>query len=1355
MSVVESQAGAQGVQQLTQASEASQSTSLNNVADIYPLSPLQEGMLFHALEAPEQPTHVGQAIGTIEGPLNPEAFREAWTHVSARHQALRTAFVWEGLAAPVQVVRRVAPPPWTFVDLSNKSSLDREREFETWCADDAKRSFDLTAAPLMRLALFSFTESDHRFVWTIHHAIADGWSVSIAVDEAITLARDLMRGAAPKEVDSSQQAQFRSYISWLSRRDREKDESYWRERLKGASGLTTIGSPLLTSAALDRVPISQDLREHTTIEIDPATVDRIAQSARLARVTPNILYQAAWALILSRHASSDDVIYGVTSSGRSAPIKGIENILGLFITTTPTRVTFRDQETVRELLARLQAESVASSTHEHASLVDIQSWSDMPPGEPLFDALFVFGNYKPPSRLSVGGTRLASLRFKTPSSFPLALLLDPLPSGALALTAVTDPRRFDRKTSLGLIEGLHAAAIAVANNMDAQAIALDVLATDVSAELDALGRGITLPADPIDVLSAIVARAKERPQATAVIDAEHAITYDDLIVHAGRLAARLLELGLNPGEPVLVNMARGVEAIAAIVGILYAGGAYAPLDPSYPLARRRWAAVASGARFAVSDTSSRKDFTGLVEISFSELGALEPLSVPVPATPDTAAYVIFTSGSTGSPKGVVVSRANLAYSTEARRLFYNEQPATFLLLSSLAFDSSVVGLFWTLSGGGALYVAERRIEQDVERLALLLHAREITHLLCLPSLYSVLLDEAPAIRRAGLKTVIVAGETCPRDLPSRHRAASLSCRLVNEYGPTEASVWCVAADISAFDGSGEAPIGRPIPGARLRIVDHRGRLAPPGAVGELRIGGPGVAIGYLGLEDETAKRFVESTHGLEYRTGDLVRWRDDEQLDFLGRADGQVKVRGHRVELGEIEAAICDLPGVRVCVVTPVEKAPGVVAHLTAFIERDGMRGAEAGEASAIRAALSESLTEPMRPVAIRTLERLPTLPNGKVDRPALAHLAQLTSISSAKSVVEPRTDIERALAAIWRKVLDLEEVGVTDDFFDLGGDSLKSIRVYAAAKREGVPIDPGDVLELRTIERLAQAVDGVGGTASETPALDGGTEQRAFFLLYGGKRTQQALQAALGQRWRVELLVDHWDETPIAPRATIDALSTDWLARLRKIAPHGPYVLAGYSVGALAATEIGRQLIAEGETVDRLFLLDPMDDPTLFAGVEDTEVSPSSAKRQGLAARIRTTLESVRKRPPREALTFALASLRRAYEVLLLKRVMVARGRLAYWLNRPPPPKVADVYKTAVYDQAYPRHRLRPYPGAMLIFRTYANPANGKDYLWSALARGPYSEERFDCSHIGFRRDPVVLDAWARLLAERLNSEL
>ena len=611
--------------------------------------------------------------------------------------------------------------------------------------------------------------------------------------------------------------------------------------------------------------------------------------------------------LLSRYAGQEDVIYGATVSGRPPALPGIETAVGLFINTLPMRVQATGETPLAEWLAELQQQIIQVQEYEYSSLASVQAWSDTPRGESLFESIVVFENYpaNTPNLASVG-LEVSDFQYHEQSNYPLALLV--LPGEEIELIIVHDTHRFSSEIIDRILQQLRNLLISFVQAPQRPLNTFSLSESHAAAEIP----NSSVPDEKCQLVHELFEHHAELdPESPALISQRQQLSYRQLNDRANALARQLQSLGVGPDTFVGIYAARSVEMVVGILGVLKAGGAYVPLDPEYPGDHTQFIIDDANVDIVLT-TSELEDQVPAKAIRIVAIDApamTEGTQTAAPKTstsPDNIAYIIYTSGSTGKPKGVLVTHRNLLYSTWARRDYYQDPVERFLLLSSFAFDSSVAGIFWTLCEGGTLVLPEHKIEQDTARLLGLIKDTRITHTLCLPSLYSILLNDAYDDSLATVKVVIVAGESCSPSLYEEHARRAHTTQLHNEYGPTEATVWCSAHRLSATDSRAAVPIGKPIDGCQIFVLDHHGQPAPVGVHGELFVGGLGITRGYLNQPELTAERFVTRQFGDSrpmrlYRTGDLGCYRPDGNLMFLGRVDRQVKIRGYRIEPGEIE----------------------------------------------------------------------------------------------------------------------------------------------------------------------------------------------------------------------------------------------------------------------------------------------------------------------------------------------------------------------------------------------------------------------------------------------------------------------
>ncbi|HEY0514544.1 MAG TPA: amino acid adenylation domain-containing protein [Thermoanaerobaculia bacterium] len=1027
--------------------------TIRGVEDLYPLAPMQEGMLFHSLYSGEgADLYFEQLTAELAGSFDEPAFAAAWQRVVERHSALRTGFVLRDGERPLQLVRREVEVPWSSADWRGLPPADLDARWRLLLAADRSRGFDLARPPLLRLTLVRTGEEERRLVWSVHHILFDGWCFSLLLSEVFALYDAAVSG---REAFLPPPRPYRDYIAWLSRRDAEEAARYWRQRLHGFTVPTPL--PFDRAESLNRTlgGRPEDYFERTLLLPASWTVELEALAQRL-RVTLNVLVQGAWALLLSRYADLPEVLFGAVVSGRPAELPGVETMVGLFINAVPVRVEVPEAEALSAWLPRLQEDQFELRQHEWTPLAEIQKLVELPAGEPLFASLLVFENYPFDPSLAdrMGGLRVGSVALAERTNYPLTLTV--VARGALSLRLTAD-RRFEPATVERLLAHLEGLLVDFAADPERPAARRRLLNAAERHQLTVEWNdtGTVCPA-VATVHGLFAAQAARTPDAVAVIGDGEELTYAELARRARRVAGRLLRLGMAPESRIAVMAERSPALIAKLLGILQAGCAYVPVDPDLPEERQS---------FLLSDAgATRVDLDGEGE---------EPPALPE-IVPGQLAYVIYTSGSTGTPKGVTVTHGNVVRLVMGADYAGLGPPETLLQLVNVAFDVSTFEIWGPLLNGGRLAVFPGR-RPALDELAAAIVRHGVTTLWLTSGLFHQMVHERPEALRP-LRRLLAGGDVLSPAHVRRALEALPGCTLINGYGPTENTTFTTCHPMTAadlVDGRLETtvPIGRPIRGTRVYVLDAALRPAPVGAWGELFAGGDGVARGYLGRPALTAERFVPDPFGGDpggrlYRTGDLVRWRSDGVLEFHGRRDGQVKIRGFRVELGEIEAALARHPRVREAVVVPWETEGDrrLVAYVVPRPERP--------VAAELRRHLGASLPEPMVPALYVFLDRLPLTPSGKVDRRALP--APDPADRQAREYLAPATPIEENLAAACAELLGLERVGMRDNFFDLGGHSLLATQLVTRLRdRYGLDVSLQTVFDASDLLDLADRIVG------------------------------------------------------------------------------------------------------------------------------------------------------------------------------------------------------------------------------------------------------------------------------------------
>ncbi|MGM9334861.1 non-ribosomal peptide synthase/polyketide synthase [Streptomyces murinus] len=1085
-----------------------------DIEDLLPLTPLQEGMLFHRLVGGPDDVYVDQAALLLEGVTDPGALALAWQHVTDRTPALRTSVVWEGVPVPLQVVHRQVTVPVDHVDWRELDPAERVTRWDLLRADDLARGLDLTAAPLMRLTLVRLPGDRLHLLWTSHHLILDGWSLAQVLTEVFAEYTALTTGGTPRP---PARRPFGDYVRWLAGQDGAAARAHWRDVLAGFATPT----PLPADRARRPGHETRSAGLHTAGLPDEVSA-RLTRTARAAGLTLGTVVQGAWALLLSRYSAEPDVLFGTTVSGRPDDLPGVESMVGMFINTLPTRVRVDGRRTATAWLRELQEAQADARRFAAVSLAELTALSDVPSGGPLFDSMVAFENYPFDEARSTGtGIRLADVSARDATNY--ALVLRAYQGDRFGFDLAYDPQLFEPATVRDLADRLCLLLTELADDPERPVRDLAWTTAEERRRLSAEWNGSEegRPADTLDGL--FTAQAARTPGAEAVSCGADRLDYATLDARSGQLAHRLAELGAGPETFVALALPRSTDLVVAVLAVLKTGAAYLPIDPRLPAERVRHL-LADAAPVALVTTSGAEadPVVPLLLLDDPDVRAdlaRRPAAGPARrALPESPAYAIYTSGSTGLPKGVVVPHANVVRLFSRTRHWFGFGPDdVWTLFHSYAFDFSVWELWGPLLHGGRLVIVPEDTARSPEDFLRLLADERVTVLNQTPSAFYPLVRadaELPDISaRLALRTVIFGGEALDVDRLADWylRHPDTAPRLVNMYGITETTVHVTYAPLDRFTArtGAASPIGTGIPDLRVHLLDELLRPVPPGAVGELFVAGAGLARGYLNRPGLTATRFLADPFGRPgtrmYRTGDRARRRADGSLEYLGRADQQVKIRGYRIEPGEIEAALHTHPGVGAAAVGVYEDATGtrrLVAHVVGT--GTGERTAPPPTAAQLRAHLEGLLPAHMVPAAYVPMAALPLTVNGKLDRRALPAPGP-DGFAADRERTPLRTHAERLVAAAWTDVLDADEVGAEDDFFALGGDSILAVRVTSRLRAAfGTDVSPRLLFTHPTLSALATALgepgpahsaDVIPALPADAPAPLSYAQQRLWFL--------------------------------------------------------------------------------------------------------------------------------------------------------------------------------------------------------------------------------------------------------------------
>jgi amino acid adenylation domain-containing protein len=1302
-----------------------------DIVDAYPLTRLQAGMLYHSqVEDRSGPTYHDISAIRLTGRFDEEALRAALAGVVARAEVLRTSVDLTGFSRPMQLVHAAAPTPLTVEDLRGLAEDEQRRRIDAWTAREKATGFDLSAAPLLRLHAHVLGDRDFRLNLAFHHAVLDGWSLSLVTADLLGGYDALLAGRRVEQPGPV--TRFRDYLPLeLEALADPEARAYWTRTLGDAefTALPRDDGPGLAAERSARV---------YDVPLPDGCGGAVRAVAAQAGVSAKSVLFAAHARVLALLCGRGKIVTGRVSNGRPETADG-DRAVGMFLNTLPLVVDTAGASWVElaRRIHRAEAEALPYRRYPMAQLL-----RDLGRRE-LFESVVDHRSFRG-YELALDQVRVADGEFFEQTDFPFTanFATDPA-TGAVSLRINFDAARFT-PPRIAEIAGYYAAALAdLAAHPDRRPRAADLLGPERVRSLLNAGTG---PAEPVPdrILPELLAkRAAQQPDEVALRTEDAALTYAQLEGRADRLAQRLRELGVGPDVLVAVHQRRSAQLIISLLAVLKAGGAYVPLDPGYPADRLQYMVADSGAAVLLCDPGleGALDPAGARVLPVGPDAAEDPSQQPAPArttppetTPDHLAYVIYTSGSTGRPKGVQITHGalvNLLRSFE-RELAFTDRDR-LLAVTSLSFDIAALEVYLPLLAGAELLLAPD-IAADGPRLRAYIEDRAPTVLQATPSSWQLLVD-AGLRADPGLRAVS-GGEALPAQLA--RRLTELFPSVWNAYGPTETTIWSC---VQRLEPHGTVGLGTPIDNTHIYVLDGSCEPVPDGVPGELWIAGHGLARGYLGRPDLTADRFAPDPFAADgsrmYRTGDLVRRLGSGGLEFLGRADDQVKLHGFRIEPGEIEAVLAGHPAVGRAVVRVREDRPGdhrLVAYITAESGRLAVPGA-----AELRTLAATRLPDHMVPSAFVALDRFPLTPNGKIDRAALP--APGREQTAVGAYVAPSTASERLVAELWREVLGADRVGATDGFVELGGDSIAALRTVMRLSdlvESEVPVSV--LFDGGTVRSVAAFLDGERretgpGGGLLVPLHPAGSRTPLFFVhpLGGSALGYAALAAALPPDQPLHgVQAPEYAGDDVPRPQSVEQIAALYLAAIREVQPAGPYHLGGWCMGGMVAYEMSRQLQAGGEAVASLTIVSAsIDEPVperytvseaaAIIGAFDHRLPASEAELEALDPEerlrhvVRLTLGTTEERPDARSID----GLRRL--VVLYQRH--ARALIAY----------RDAQRT-------------PYRGDVLLIRAERELFSGWDFGWKRRVDGALIIDESPGDHYSMLEPPNVAKIAARL---------
>ncbi|QDX94314.1 amino acid adenylation domain-containing protein [Brevibacillus laterosporus] len=1036
-----------------------------NVEEILALTPSQEGILFYYLYNLESREYYEQLCLNLEGMVQPELIKRAWDYTVLHNEMLRTIFRWENLKKPVQIILKDKPVSVRQIDLSMVPIEQKAERLANVKLQDHKEPLHLHTEPF-RITLCKLSDNQYEMIITNHHILYDGWSNGVLLNEFFQAYHNLKVGQESTGIEKST---FKDFVKWSqSQRNKEEVTLFWKNLLDGFDTKSVVLAR--TEYNLE----SSKLGKSYTYGFSQSLTNRMKAFVQEQNITIASFFYTVWGLVLQRYNNNQDVVFGVTSSGRTAPIKGIEQMVGLFINTLPFRVKNRSDETIIDVLQMIHQQVKEREAYESIPLVDVKAWTDLDNQESIFDSIMIVQNYPIDFSLMNKFSELSVLSYEMNELTNYPLCLEVVMKDDVELRITYHEHRFDESTIeritghfLQMIEG-------IMNAPHAKLFSIEMMTPQEKTLILETFNDTTVDDLQEQTIHQLFESQVERtPDQVAVVYEGEQLTYREVNERANQLARTLRAEGIGPDQLVGIMVERSLDMMVGLLGILKAGGAYVPIDPAYPEERIRYMLEDTGAKLVVvhNHLQKRISFAGKCLILDEEASYQKDAYNPEPISgPADLAYVMYTSGSTGKPKGVMITHqavVNQVHGITDRIDF--AQGKSILSVTTISFDPFVVETFLSLSKGVRVVLASEDQQADPKALCNVIWEQQIDMIQMTPPRMQMLLSSMHGTERVkclqGVREIMLGGEAPPAFLLNTLREHT-QARLYNMYGPTETTVWSSVAEVTIRE---PITVGKPLMNKYFYILSAQSQLQPIGVAGELCIAGEGLARGYWNRPELTAEKFVENPFmpgSKMHKTGDLAKWLPDGTIECLGRIDHQVKIRGYRIELGEVEAQLVNMEAVQEAVVIAREDQAGL-KQLCAYIVAEKQL-----TMSELKSSLSRELPSYMIPSYFVQLDKMPHSPNGKIDRKALP-APEGSSIHTGVEYVAPRTEIEAKMEKIWCEILGIEKVGMNDNFFELGGHSLKAsqfISTLGKVSHKHLPLRA--VFNTPTIAELAALIE-------------------------------------------------------------------------------------------------------------------------------------------------------------------------------------------------------------------------------------------------------------------------------------------
>ena len=1180
---------------------------INNLLHLnsFPLSPMQHGMLMESLRSPQGAGfYIEQIVFTINEDLDINRFKAAWQKIILHHDILRLGFLWKNLDQPLQYV---SPPGNTEIEINDWNAVSKAETDEflaMFLKADRRLGFSLAKPPLFRIALIKNDRAKYTCVWSFHHAIADGRSM-------VSILKDLFLLYRNPEMEPSPAGSFKNYIVWLNRKQiGSKTKDFWKNQLDGFS------EPLHLPFNLQKIPVTENRRQEysvalttgsqcTLIDVDKTAV--LQQFCKKHSVTMNTLLMGVWAVLLSHYTGKRDIVFGTTRSVRNWRKDGTGDT-GLYINTLPVRIKINSRETFSQLLTVVRKEWLKIKNFDHSSLSDIHAWSQVKGGTPLFDIFFAYDYHSIDTALENHKKLISCSGVSLFERTPASLFLTVHGVNELSVVVEYDRRRFEANTIKQILGHLKTFLSAINESSDPRLVEIPILTPSEKEKIEGLlntGKNHTRPDSCIHHLIEI--QASLDMTSSAVLDSTSHFTYEALNNYANQIAHYLLKHGAKPENKTIVMLEQDAELIAVLLGILKSGSAYIPVDPDYPDERVQYIIDDANPEIIITSIVHEQRIKPgnaaviLFDVETKSIKTMPAMNPRVPVKPENLAYIIYTSGSTGNPKGVMVNHSNLVAFTRSASEIYDIRPDDRVLqFASISFDASAEEIFPTLFSGATLVMKPRDIVHTPSQFCDFCRDNRLTILDLPTSYWHMLADEIDTIKiPEQIRLIIIGGDEANADKVNKwNQHIHRELRLLNTYGPTETTVAVTWADLSSGSQSanGKVSIGAPFPNVSLCILNHFQQPALPGTMGELCIGGTQTAKGYLNRDDLTEKAFVslkQFNQGTTFfKTGDHVELLEGVGILFHGRIDRQIKIRGYRVEPGEIEKTVLLYKGIGECAVAVSRQPDGNIITAAFIVLKDMDK--KTFSIKALKKWLLTKLPDYMVPSLFIPSPSLPHTASGKIDYKALRIPESTKSFGETtekKSFVLP---YEAELKAIWEKILGFEVTSPDDRFFDIGGSSLYALKlINSIEKRFKVSIPVIAIFKAPTISQLARKVEKevqISKLKSHRLIKKEG-EKTPIILIGNSVGSAQAYKTADLQGhpfYHAPIFVHFYSEEKNSSHCLdIWQLAQKCIHDILLFFPSGPYIIMGECLNSIVAHEVACQLINMNKTVELLVIID------------------------------------------------------------------------------------------------------------------------------------------------------------------------